>query len=515
MATTELVLSTVVKGTETATKSLNDVKGALDGIGKAAKKTGDQIPSFTSKLKANSDGFKTLWVAAGVATTGIVIGIRGAIDEAVKFQNAFVGLKSIADGTGKSFEKSKQFIQDFTKDGLITAGDAATSLKSLFQRWFSLEESIVLLNRFKDSASFGRQSALGLGEAVRGAAEGLKNENSMLVDNAGVTKNVAKMWDDYAKSIWVKTNSLTLAQKREAEYQGVLKETSFQVWDAIKYASGYAGAVARQDAASLKLQQTIGTALMPAMTILTETITKILTPIWEWIGQHPQLSSGIILVTLGITWLTTALIAIGFVIWPLSAAFAAIGVVIGAISGPVLLVIGVLGLLTKAFYDIWKNWATVKPQIIADWESFKTNILSIVWAIVGFVTDKFDAMMRKVDEAINYLANKARQAKEYVSGILSSAWSAYSNFTIQNALWLNWDFSARAKWWPVNGWQTYLVGEKGPELFTPGTTGQIIPNNKLGGGSGITINITGMFGQNAADEISQHILNRLKGASYI
>lgn len=95
--------------------------------------------------------------------------------------------------------------------------------------------------------------------------------------------------------------------------------------------------------------------------------------------------------------------------------------VIGAISGPVLLVIGVLGLLTKAFYDIWKNWATVKPQIIADWESFKTAILAIVNAIVGFVTDKFDAMMRKVDEAINYLANKARQAKEYVSGILSSA----------------------------------------------------------------------------------------------
>lgn len=35
-AQTELILSTVVKGTETATKSLNDVKGSLDGIGKAA-----------------------------------------------------------------------------------------------------------------------------------------------------------------------------------------------------------------------------------------------------------------------------------------------------------------------------------------------------------------------------------------------------------------------------------------------------------------------------------------------
>ena len=33
--------------------------------------------------------------------------------------------------------------------------------------------------------------------------EGLKNENSILVDNAGVTKNVAKMWEDYAKAIGV------------------------------------------------------------------------------------------------------------------------------------------------------------------------------------------------------------------------------------------------------------------------------------------------------------------------
>lgn len=33
------------------------------------------------------------------------------------------------------------------------------------------------------------------------ATEGLKNENSILVDNAGVTKNVAKMREEYAKKI--------------------------------------------------------------------------------------------------------------------------------------------------------------------------------------------------------------------------------------------------------------------------------------------------------------------------
>lgn len=37
---------------------------------------------------------------------------------------------------------------------------------------------------------------------------------------------------------------------------------------------------------------------------------------------------------------------------------------------------------------------------------------------------------------------------------------------------------------PVSGGTTYLVGEKGPELFTPGTSGSITPNDALGGGGG-------------------------------
>jgi SLT domain-containing protein len=37
---------------------------------------------------------------------------------------------------------------------------------------------------------------------------------------------------------------------------------------------------------------------------------------------------------------------------------------------------------------------------------------------------------------------------------------------------------------PVNMGQTYLVGEEGPELFTPGSSGAIIPNNRLAFGGG-------------------------------
>lgn len=40
---------------------------------------------------------------------------------------------------------------------------------------------------------------------------------------------------------------------------------------------------------------------------------------------------------------------------------------------------------------------------------------------------------------------------------------------------------------PVSANTPYIVGERGPELFVPGTSGGIVPNNKLGMGSGVTV----------------------------
>ena len=43
----------------------------------------------------------------------------------------------------------------------------------------------------------------------------------------------------------------------------------------------------------------------------------------------------------------------------------------------------------------------------------------------------------------------------------------------------------------VSGGTSYLVGERGPELFTPTGSGNITPNNALGGGANITVNVNG------------------------
>ena len=47
----------------------------------------------------------------------------------------------------------------------------------------------------------------------------------------------------------------------------------------------------------------------------------------------------------------------------------------------------------------------------------------------------------------------------------------------------------RASGGPVKGGSPYVVGEKGPELFVPNSHGNIVPNNEMGGGANIVVNV--------------------------
>lgn len=60
---------------------------------------------------------------------------------------------------------------------------------------------------------------------------------------------------------------------------------------------------------------------------------------------------------------------------------------------------------------------------------------------------------------------------------------------------------ARAAGGPVSGGKTYLVGEEGPELFTPGVSGGITANGALGGR--VTVNVINQGGAMAVQSQSQ------------
>ena len=66
-------------------------------------------------------------------------------------------------------------------------------------------------------------------------------------------------------------------------------------------------------------------------------------------------------------------------------------------------------------------------------------------------------------------------------------------------------YSGRALGGPVMGGTPYIVGERGPELFTPNTTGRITPNNQLSGG---TTNVNFTIVANDAQGFDDLLLQR-------
>lgn len=188
---------------------------------------------------------------------------KASVDAASKMQSAWTGLNSIVQGTGNSFSKAQKFITDYTQDGLMSVNEAVTAYKNLLSRGYDTTQIEKTMTALKDSAAFGRQASYDLGEAVVSATEGLKNENSILVDNAGITKNVAKMWEDWAKAHGTTTAAMTQAQKIEAEYNGILQETKFQTGDAVTYTQTFAGQMQRLSASFTNLKVAVGRVVTP------------------------------------------------------------------------------------------------------------------------------------------------------------------------------------------------------------------------------------------------------------
>lgn len=65
---------------------------------------------------------------------------------------------------------------------------------------------------------------------------------------------------------------------------------------------------------------------------------------------------------------------------------------------------------------------------------------------------------------------------------------------------------ARARGGPVTGGEPYLVGERGPELFVPESSGQIVPNHQIGGNTNLTQNFYQVPGGNISDDIQRGLL---------
>ena len=86
-------------------------------------------------------------------------------------------------------------------------------------------------------------------------------------------------------------------------------------------------------------------------------------------------------------------------------------------------------------------------------------------------------------------ASKALATYPFPFGLIAAAGAVAAGFAQVSAI-RSQQYSGRALGGPVMGGQTYLVGESGPELFTPQGTGSITRNGDLQGGGAVSVNFT-------------------------
>ncbi|KWC51565.1 phage tail tape measure C-terminal domain-containing protein [Burkholderia ubonensis] len=163
------------------------------------------------------------------------------------------------------------------------------------------------------------------------------------------------------------------------------------------------------------------------------------------------------------------------------------------------------------------DWTTGAKRAIADYGDQAANVASATEHAFGgafkgmedafatFVTTgklSFSGLATSIlsdiarIEARTAISGLFKYGEDALPGLFSSAMAAVTG--------------TRASGGTVDGDGTYLVGENGPELFRPGTSGTIIPNNAIssgssgGGNSTITVSVPVAVQGNASPTDQQH-----------
>lgn len=240
-------------------RKAEDAGAGMDALERAmtrANAVGGIIANTVMSLARGAFGFLTSTIANSIQVSS-------------QYSNTFIGLSTVAKAYGQDATKTKEAAQELAKDGLMGVAQAAAGLKNLLASGFGLPEATNLMKGFKDIAAFNRQASYEFGYAIVTATEGIKNQNSILVDNAGLTKNLSVIIREAGLQMTDLARVSTNAGVRAKFYNGLMKEMAFSQGDAAKLTQTYSGAVSKLSTAWTNAQAIIGDSVTQNQTLAT------------------------------------------------------------------------------------------------------------------------------------------------------------------------------------------------------------------------------------------------------
>lgn len=229
--------------------------------------------------------------------------------------------------------------------------------------------------------------------------------------------------------------------------------------------------------------------------------------------------------SLGVSILTAipAIISLTTGLWGMAAAAAGGSAALLPIIGTVAIVAAGIAALAFSVNHVVENWDTYSWAINEAWTATTEFVTGMGTAIGEWVTNTNIAVanlgtsiFQSIAGAFDGLTAKIGEWFSWVFGKFASLGSAIKSvFTGGGSDTPAPVDGARASGGSVTGGKRYLVGERGPEIFSPSSSGSIIPNHRAGGSvrndnRTITFNIQASPGMNERT-LADLVLARLDG----
>jgi hypothetical protein len=428
------------------------------------------LKGLNATLKENEQSFKNMAKVGAVGFAGIVAiagtSIKAYAESEAQLARVDQSLKNTIKQIGGDFKNTQKLALDFGASIQKVAGISAEAGAESYAKLLAITGDYAEANKLASlSADLSIAKQIDLDSATKIVSMAMAG-NTRVLKEYGIELDEGATKQEVIGALMEKVGGQASAFGQTMQGQtAILKETFGD------------------------LQESIGATLTPILIDIVKQITPVIESVMNWVTANPELAKNIILVVGAITGLLAVVGTLGLVLPPLMLGFSLllgpVGLVVLAITG--LIAVGVL---------LYKNWDTIKTNLALTWEGIKTMFTNSV----DFLVKSFDPLFKIIDKVKSAMATISEGVKGAVKKVSDKV-------------------KGKATGGGVQVGQSYMVGEKGPEMFTPSSNGSITPNYKMAGAGGInlTINMNGgtYLDDSVAERIGDKIIQQFKRTARI
>ncbi len=509
-----------------AIDELVDLNREVHSVHKGSKEFTQGLNGMEKEMvraQQEAQGLSSAIKALGGLGLGAMIGAMGKemVGLAADYEKSFVSFKVML-GSAEQAKTIMDDLNNFSNRTPYEPSEVIASGKSLMAFGVQAENVNDVLQKVGDVASGVGMSFSELSQIY---GKNMASGRVQMDDINQLAGRGIPIMDELAKVLGV-----TTAQVREFSSKGKINfshlDKAFS--NMTKEGGRYFGMMNEQSKTAAGLWSTLtgktsdlkrefGEMLMLALKPLLHGLIALV----DWVSQSKVAMGALKTVMMALVVITPYLAFLGVkklipAIKGAATAFKGLAIGVNLSMWPLVLIVGVIAAVILAIEDLY-TWVNGGNSVIGDWieENFSfKGVQEFKEKLSGI----FDSLKEWGKNIADWFKNKMTLANLFPGLYKAKLWVESKFEKKSSGKIANSGMAVageRATGGPVEAGLPYLVGEQGPEIFTPPVSGNIIPNHEISQSSksNITIaptfNFSGTVARDDADSIAETVMNKL------